>query len=132
MSTLIGLLRQHPEAGVVALYLVAIGSHAVVGALLHLLRLGDFDWRKLGGFIEQDLATTRGLAILTTFAASLLTQLANGAAFKAAFGVSLAALVAACAAATAPIARDTLYELLQLVVGVEVPAKVADAKPLRA
>ena len=132
MTTLLGLLRQHPEAGVVALYLIAIGSHAAVGALLHLLRLGDFDWHKLGNFVEQDLLTTRGAAIAVTFATSLLTQLSNGSNWHAAFGVSLAALVASCSAASLPIARDTLYELLQLVSGWSPAAHVADAKPLRA
>src|SRR5262249_45124324 len=129
---LINLLRQHPEVGVVALYAIALGSHATVGALLHLLRLGDFDWHKLGGFIEQDLVTTRGLAVLTLAASSLLTQLSSGATLQAAFHVALAGLVAASAAATAPIVRDTLYELLQLVAGVNLSPKLMDAKPLKA
>ena len=116
MNTLINLLHQHPEAGVVALFLIAVGAHVTVGAALH-LRLRDFDWHKLGGFVEQDFATTRGKAILVTFVLSLVTQLAGGSAWKAAFGVSLAALVASCSAATLPVVRDTLYELVQLVSG---------------
>ena len=118
MATLSGLLHAHPEVGVVALYLVALGAHVVVGASLHAVRLRDFDWHKLGAFVEQDFSSSRGKAILVAFVLSLVTQLSQSASWKAAFGVSLAGLVAACGAATLPVVRDTLYELVQLVSGV--------------
>ena len=118
------LFTQHPEVGVVLIFLLAVASHVTVGALLHWLRLKDFDWHKLGGFVEQDFATTRGLSILSTFVMTMVTQLTAVSSWKAAFGVSLAALVASCAAATLPVLRDTLYEALQLLTGFDPTAKV--------
>ena len=111
------LAQAHPEVFAVGVFVMALGTHITVGALLHLVRLRDFDWRKLGRFVEQDMATTRGVAILVTLLLTLSTTIVPGSDWHAAFGPAFATLVASCAAATLPIVRDTLYELVQLLTG---------------
>jgi hypothetical protein len=101
-------LTRHPEIVVVVVFLVVLAAHVLVGALLHLVRLHDFDWHRLGAYVEQDFATQRGLAILTSFLLTMLTATAPGE-WRAGFGVAFAALVASAAAATLPIVRDTIY-----------------------
>ncbi len=120
MNQLQALIMVHPEVATVLIFLLAVLAHVVVGALLHLLRLHDFDWHRLGAFVEQDFATTRGLAILTTFVLTLATTTIPGGDWHAAFGPAFLALVGAAAAATLPVVRDTLYELVWLVSGVPV------------
>lgn len=117
---IVNLAQAHPEVAAVMIFLVAVAAHVLVGALLHLVRLHDFDWHRLGAFVEQDFATARGIAILVTFLTTLATTTVPGADWRAAFVPAFAALAASCAAATLPVLRDTLYELVQLVSGREV------------
>lgn len=126
---LVALFKVHPEVAAVLVFLAAVAAHVLVGALLHATRLHDFDWGKLGQFVEHDFASTRGLAILVTFLTTLATTVAPGTDFRAAFAPAFLALAASCGAATLPVVRDTLYELIQLVSGAN-PAPVP--KPLRA
>ena len=114
---LAALLQAHPEVAAVVIFLLAVAAHVVVGALLHLIRLRDFDWHRLGAFVEQDFATTRGAAILVTFLTTLVTTTVPGADWRAAFLPAFAALAASCAAATLPVLRDTFYELISLLSG---------------
>lgn len=128
LAALVALFHDHPEVGAVVVFLAAVAAHITIGALLHATRLHDFDWGKLGLFVEHDFATARGLAILTTFLLTLTTTVVPGSDFRAAFGPAFATLAASCAAATLPILRDTLSELGQLVNGVNpAPAR----RPLR-
>jgi len=108
-----------PQVFVILVFLAALALHVVVGALLHRFRLHDFDWKKLGMFVEQDMATKRGAAILTTFVVALITSAQPGQSWQAAFPVALVALVGACVAATLPVIYDTVSELVQLVTGVD-------------
>lgn len=117
MNQLLALLLAHPEVTAVLLFLIATGLHVAVGAALHAFRLHDFDWGKLGMFVEQDWATKRGIAILATFLTTLATNLGPNADWRAAYVPAFLALAASCASATLPIARDTLYELVYLVSG---------------
>lgn len=131
-------LAAHPDVAAVTLFLAALGAHVLVGALLHLVRLHDFDWHRLGAFIEQDAATARGLAILTTFLLDVVTRLASASPGASAADLRLlvmpavVSLVAACGASILPLLRDTVYELVQLVTGFPVVAPPAQARPLRA
>lgn len=118
LAQFLALLQAHPEVATVLVFLVALGAHVAVGAALHLLRLHDFDWHKLGQFVEHDMASVRGVAILTTFLLTVATTTLPGADWRAAFGPAFATLVASCAAATLPIVRDTIYELIELVSGI--------------
>lgn len=120
MTGLLEFARRHPEVATVVVFLLAVAAHVAVGALLHLLRRRDFDWHRLGAFVEQDMASLRGLAILTTFVLTLLTTTYGGD-WAAAWGPAFGSLVAACAAATLPILRDTGYELLELMTGTAYP-----------
>lgn len=117
LAQLGALMVAHPEVAAVLVFLAAVGAHVAVGAALHLFRLHDFDWGKLGQFVEHDFATARGIAILVAFLTTLATTVVPGSDFRAAFVPAFAALAASCGAATLPIARDTLYELVQLVGG---------------
>lgn len=137
MSQVVDFVSRYPEVGAVLAYLGAIALHVAVGVLLHLFRLHDFDWHKLGAFVEQDLATRRGIAIGTTFVLALVTTVAPGADVRAAFVPAFAALAAAAAAGTLPILRDAAYELVQLFSGwvpppqaVSAPVIVASVVPL--
>lgn len=117
MGQVISFFQNHPEVAAVMVFLGAVAAHVLVGALLHLVRLHDFDWHKLGAFVEQDFATTRGIAILVTFLTTLVTTVVPGSDWKAAFTPAFLALAASCAAATLPVLRDTFYELVQLLSG---------------
>jgi hypothetical protein len=110
----------------VLVFLAALGAHVGVGGLLHLVRLHDFDWHRLGAFVEQDFATKRGVAILTTFVMTLLTTVMPGE-WRAAFGVAFLALSASCASATLPILRDTAYELVELLSGAKITTQQLQA-----
>jgi hypothetical protein len=121
------LIQAHPEVAAVVIFLLAVAAHVVVGALLHLVRLHDFDWHRLGAFVEQDFATARGLAILVTFLTTLVTTTVPGADWRAAFVPAFAALAASCAAATLPVLRDTLHELVELVTGHDSAPRAAPA-----
>lgn len=125
------LIHAHPEVAAVVIFLLAVAAHVIVGALLHLLRLGDFDWHRLGQFVEADLASTRAKVILVTFLGTLLTTTIPGGDWRAAFIPAFAALAASCAAATLPVLRDALYELVELISGTK-PTLPVTARPLRA
>jgi hypothetical protein len=127
IAYLTAMIQTHPEVAAVVIFLLAVAAHVLVGATLHLVRLHDFDWHRLGAFVEQDFATVRGLAILTTFVLTLMTTTAPGQDWHAAFAPAFAALVASCAAATLPVVRDTLNELMQLVVGRPAPQPAVTA-----
>lgn len=129
-ATIAAFFSRYPEVGAVLAYLAAVAAHVAVGALVHLFRLHDFDWHKLGAFIEQDFATRRGLAIGSTFVLTLMTTIAPGADWSVAFIPAFAALAAACAAGTLPVVRDTLRELLQLVSGQEPPPTTSASPPV--
>jgi len=131
IAYLTALAQAHPEVAAVVIFLLAVAAHVGVGALLHLLRLHDFDWHKLGQFVEADLASTRAKVILVTFLGTLATTTFPGSDWRAAFIPAFATLAASCAAATLPVLRDTLYELVQLISGVN-PKPAAQATPLRA
>ncbi len=122
--------QAHPEVGAVLLFLTALALNVVVGALLHLTRLGDFDWHRLGAFVEEDLVSSRGAAILVTFLLTLATSTVPGADWRAAYAPAFATLAASCAAATLPLLRDTLYEFIQLLTGTHPLGAVARTKPV--
>lgn len=129
MTTILVLARAHPEVATLLVYLAALGAHVGVGILLHAVRIRDFDWAKVGQFIEADLFTAQAAVMLTTFLLTLLTTIEPNSDWKAAFTPAFVTLVASAGASTLPIVRDTLRELVQLVGGVPVakpsPAKVA-------
>lgn len=131
IAYLAALAQAHPEVAAVVIFLLAVAAHVAVGAALHLVRLHDFDWSKLGQFVEADLAATRGIAILITFLLTVATTTLPGSDWRAAFTPAFLTLVASCAAATLPIARDTLYELIELLSGVN-PKPAARLQPLKA
>lgn len=107
----------NPAVTPVWFFLGAITLHVLVGGLLHLVRLKDFDWHELGNFVENDFASKRGLAILATASTTLATTFLPGADVKAAFLASWLAFAAACGAAVLPVLRDTFYDFVQLVSG---------------
>lgn len=124
------LLQAHPEVAAVLVFLLAVAAHVLVGAAVHLLRIHDWDWGKLGQFVEADFASTRGIAILVTFVMTLATTIAPGSDWRAAFTPAFLALAASCAAATLPVLRDTLYELVWLLSGTNPkPGVVPSARP---
>lgn len=132
-------LAAHPDVAAVTLFLAALTAHVAVGAALHLVRLHDFDWHKLGAFVEQDMATARGLVILTTFLLDVLTRVVSAttppqtaAELRLLVMPAVVSLVAACGASVLPILRDTLRELMQLVSGTNPkPARLASAPSAR-
>lgn len=132
LAPFFALLRAHPEVATVLVYLAVLGAHVVVGMLLHALRLRDFAWDRVGQWIEEDVWTARGGAILVTFLMTLVTTIAPGSDWRAAFVPAFATLVAACAASTMPILRDTLYELVQLITGSDPAPRAQLGRPLRA
>ncbi len=131
MNAFLALLRAHPEVAVVLGYLAALGAHVGVGMLLHAIRLHDFAWDRVGQWIEADAWTARGGAILVAFLLTLIAATLPGSDWRAAFTPAFLALVAAAGASTLPIVRDTLYELVQLLSGVN-PKPAARPLPLRA
>jgi hypothetical protein len=131
LQYLVTLVHAHPEVATLFAYLAVLGAHVGVGMLLHAVRLGDFDWGKVGQWIEADVWTARGGAILVTFLLTLVTTTVPGADWRAAFTPAFLALVAAAGASILPIARDTLYELMQLISGVD-PKPAARLQPAKA
>lgn len=117
LAPFFALLQAHPEVATVLVYLAALAAHVGVGMLLHAVRLHDFAWDRVGQWIEADVWTARGGAILTTFLLTLITTTVPGSDWRAAFAPAFATLVAATGASTLPIVRDTLYELVQLFSG---------------
>lgn len=128
LSTFTALAQAHPEVATIVVFLIVLGFHIAVGCLVHLVRLHDFDWHRLGKFVEDDFATKRGLAILVTFLMTLVTTTVPNQDVHAAFGPAFAALVLAAGASVLPILRDTLYELVYLVSGQEVAPAAQAAK----
>jgi hypothetical protein len=130
MSSLTDLYNSHREVAVVVVFLLAVAAHITAGVLLAVFRRHDFDWHHLGSFVENDVWTKRGGAILATFLITVAAATGSNADLHAAYTPALLALVATTGANTLSVVRDTLYDLIELVSGVVVnqPPAAATAR----
>jgi len=120
MANIVSFFASYPGAATLATFLGAVMAHVLVGIVLHATRLHDFDWSKLPQFVEQDYASKRVVAVYVLALSNVMAQVTPSASAHALAQVFLAALVPAAAAATAPVVRDTISELVQLLTGTPV------------
>jgi hypothetical protein len=118
MTSLLALFQAHPEVATLGVYLAVLAVHVAVGMTLHATRLRDFDWQHMGAFLETDLWSKRAGVMLASFVLTLVSSVAPSSDLRAAFLPAFLTLVAAAAASTAPLLRDTFTDLVHLLTGV--------------
>jgi hypothetical protein len=117
VSALIDFFGHNPAVGTLAVFFCVVMAHVLVGALLHALRLHDFDWDKLGQFVETDFGSRRAVVAFSLALGTVISDAVPGSTAHSLAQVFLTALVPVAAANTLPVLRDTLRELYELVTG---------------